>query len=51
MARPAIDPLGEDQELLERSRARLLALQPAVIIPGHGTPFAPSELAPEAAGQ
>jgi len=46
---PAIDPLAEDQELLERSRARLLALQPAIIIPGHGTPFAPSEL--QAAGQ
>jgi len=44
---PAIDPLAEDQELLERSRARLLALEPAIIMPGHGTPFAPSELAPE----
>lgn len=43
---PVIDPLAEDQELLLRSRARLLALEPAVIIPGHGTPFLPSELAP-----
>ena len=42
---PSVDPLAEDQELLERSRARLLALEPAVIIPGHGTPFPPSELA------
>jgi glyoxylase-like metal-dependent hydrolase (beta-lactamase superfamily II) len=41
---PAIDPLAEDQELLERSRARLLALQPAMIMPGHGKPFPPSEL-------
>ena len=43
---PTIDPLAEDQKLLERSRARLLALEPAVIIPGHGAPFSPSELAP-----
>ena len=45
-AGPVVDPLAEDQKLLERSRARLLALEPAVIIPGHGTPFPPSELAP-----
>jgi glyoxylase-like metal-dependent hydrolase (beta-lactamase superfamily II) len=42
---PAIDPRAEDQELLDRSRARLLALAPVTIIPGHGGPFAPSELA------
>jgi glyoxylase-like metal-dependent hydrolase (beta-lactamase superfamily II) len=42
---PAIDPLAEDSELLERSRARLLALKPAMIMPGHGAPFPPSELA------
>ena len=36
---PAVDPLAEDQELLERSRARLLALGPALIVPGHGAPF------------
>jgi glyoxylase-like metal-dependent hydrolase (beta-lactamase superfamily II) len=36
---PAVDPLAEDQELLERSRARLLALSPALIVPGHGAPF------------
>jgi glyoxylase-like metal-dependent hydrolase (beta-lactamase superfamily II) len=42
---PAIDPLAADQELLERSRARLLALDPAMIMPGHGKPFSPSELA------
>ena len=45
---PAVDPLAEDQELLERSRARLLALEPAIIVPGHGTPFPPSEVARQA---
>ena len=44
---PAIDPLAEDQELLDRSRARVLALEPAMIMPGHGAPFPPSELAAE----
>jgi glyoxylase-like metal-dependent hydrolase (beta-lactamase superfamily II) len=42
---PVVDPLAEDSELLERSRARLLALEPAMIMPGHGAPFPPSELA------
>jgi glyoxylase-like metal-dependent hydrolase (beta-lactamase superfamily II) len=37
---PAIDPLAEDQELLEQSRARLLARAPVLIVPGHGAPFA-----------
>jgi glyoxylase-like metal-dependent hydrolase (beta-lactamase superfamily II) len=41
---PVVDPLAEDQELLERSRARVLALQPAMIMPGHGAPFPPAEL-------
>ncbi len=41
---PAEDPLAEDQELLERSRAKLLALALALIVPGHGAPFAPPEL-------
>jgi glyoxylase-like metal-dependent hydrolase (beta-lactamase superfamily II) len=36
---PRVDPLAEDQGLLERSRARLLALTPALIVPGHGAPF------------
>ena len=45
---PAIDPLAEDQELLQRSRARLLALEPAIIMPGHGAPFPPAKLAPSA---
>ena len=38
---PQIDPLAEDQALLERSRARLLELTPALIVPGHGAPFRP----------
>lgn len=41
---PAKDPLAEDPELLERSRATLLALSPALIVPGHGAPFTLSEL-------
>ena len=40
---PAVDPLAEDQGLLEQSRARLLALSPALIVPGHGAPFTPPE--------
>ena len=36
---PQVDPRAEDQELLERSRARLLTLTPALIVPGHGAPF------------
>ena len=38
---PAKDPLAEDQAALERSRARLLELEPALIVPGHGAPFRP----------
>jgi glyoxylase-like metal-dependent hydrolase (beta-lactamase superfamily II) len=41
---PADDPLAEDPDLLQRSRARLLALEPALIVPGHGAPFTPGEL-------
>ena len=41
---PDQDPLAEDQSLLERSRAKLLAATPALIAPGHGEPFAPGEL-------
>lgn len=39
---PAIDPLAADQELLEASRAELLALRPALVVPGHGSPFTPA---------
>jgi glyoxylase-like metal-dependent hydrolase (beta-lactamase superfamily II) len=37
---PQIDPLAWDQAMLEASRAKLLALEPALIVPGHGAPFA-----------
>jgi glyoxylase-like metal-dependent hydrolase (beta-lactamase superfamily II) len=43
-AGPDIDPLAADQELLERSRASVLTLRPAVIVPGHGAPFDPEVL-------
>jgi glyoxylase-like metal-dependent hydrolase (beta-lactamase superfamily II) len=41
---PAGDPLAEDPAALARSRRALLALAPALIVPGHGAAFAPSEL-------
>jgi glyoxylase-like metal-dependent hydrolase (beta-lactamase superfamily II) len=40
---PAVDLRAEDQELLERLRAKLLARAPALIVPGHGEPFAPGQ--------
>jgi glyoxylase-like metal-dependent hydrolase (beta-lactamase superfamily II) len=43
---PAIDPRAEDQTALDRSRAALLELQPVLIVPGHGAPFAPEALEP-----
>jgi glyoxylase-like metal-dependent hydrolase (beta-lactamase superfamily II) len=39
---PATDPRAEDQGQLEASRAKLLALRPALVVPGHGAPFVPS---------
>jgi glyoxylase-like metal-dependent hydrolase (beta-lactamase superfamily II) len=41
---PAVDPRAEDQAALDRSRAALLALEPVLIVPGHGAPFRPDEL-------
>jgi glyoxylase-like metal-dependent hydrolase (beta-lactamase superfamily II) len=41
---PLIDPLAEDQDRLDRSRARLLELTPALIVPGHGAPFRRSDI-------
>jgi glyoxylase-like metal-dependent hydrolase (beta-lactamase superfamily II) len=38
---PAQDPRAEDQAALDRSRARLLELEPALVVPGHGAPFRP----------
>ena len=43
---PAEDPLAQDQSMLERSRAALLELEPALIVPGHGAPFRPGDLEP-----
>ena len=42
---PEVDPLAHDQGQLEESRRAVLALDPVLIIPGHGAPFAPSDLA------
>ena len=39
---PEVDPRGEDQAALERSREKLLALNPSLIVPGHGPAFRPS---------
>jgi glyoxylase-like metal-dependent hydrolase (beta-lactamase superfamily II) len=41
---PAVDPRGEDQIALDRSRTALLELEPALIVPGHGAPFRPDAL-------
>jgi glyoxylase-like metal-dependent hydrolase (beta-lactamase superfamily II) len=43
---PGEDPLAEDQPTLRASRERLLALNPGLIIPGHGAPFPPSPAVP-----
>lgn len=42
---PEVDPLAEDQAQLDTSRAKLLAMGPAIIIPGHGAPFVPGSRA------
>jgi glyoxylase-like metal-dependent hydrolase (beta-lactamase superfamily II) len=39
---PQDDPLAEDLGLLHLNRDRVLAQRPALIIPGHGAPFAPT---------
>lgn len=39
---PAEDPFAPDREVLRGSRAKVLDLRPALIIPGHGAPFAPT---------
>jgi glyoxylase-like metal-dependent hydrolase (beta-lactamase superfamily II) len=43
---PAVDPRAVDQAMLTESRQRLLAAGPALIVPGHGVPFAPSDRTP-----
>ena len=39
---PQVDPRAENLELLHVNRDKVLALRPALIIPGHGAPFAPA---------
>jgi len=39
---PADDPYALDAEALRAARARLLALEPALIVPGHGPAFRPA---------
>ena len=38
---PEEDPYAPDAEVLDRSRARILALRPTLIVPGHGPAFMP----------
>jgi glyoxylase-like metal-dependent hydrolase (beta-lactamase superfamily II) len=38
---PQEDPYAPDADVLRRSRERILALEPALILPGHGPAFAP----------
>lgn len=39
---PMEDPYAVDQRVLDESRARILALDPVLVIPGHGPGFRPS---------
>lgn len=43
---PADDPFAPDREQLRAARQRVLALEPALIVPGHGAPFAPTHTTP-----
>jgi glyoxylase-like metal-dependent hydrolase (beta-lactamase superfamily II) len=43
---PADDPFAADRDLLRASREKVLALNPALIVPGHGAPFTPSAKTP-----
>ena len=43
---PLEDPFSPDQDLLRTSRQRVLALAPALIVPGHGAPFVPDASTP-----
>ena len=45
-APPADDPVGTNNEAFHASRERVLALNPALIVPGHGAPFAPTAKTP-----
>jgi glyoxylase-like metal-dependent hydrolase (beta-lactamase superfamily II) len=43
---PADDPFAPDRAQLRAARQRVLALGPAVIVPGHGEPFTPGPSTP-----
>ncbi|WP_435859448.1 hypothetical protein [Streptomyces neyagawaensis] len=43
---PTDDPFAPDRDQLRAAREKVLALGPALIVPGHGAPFAPSETTP-----
>jgi glyoxylase-like metal-dependent hydrolase (beta-lactamase superfamily II) len=43
---PADDPFAPDREVLRASREKVLSLRPALIVPGHGAPFAPTDDTP-----
>jgi glyoxylase-like metal-dependent hydrolase (beta-lactamase superfamily II) len=38
---PDVDPYSFDMDVLRQSRAKILALEPSRIVPGHGAPFTP----------
>jgi glyoxylase-like metal-dependent hydrolase (beta-lactamase superfamily II) len=38
---PVEDPYAVDPAALHQSRARILEMKPALVVPGHGAPFAP----------
>ncbi len=44
---PVEDPYAPDPARLHAARERLLGLQPALIVPGHGAPFRPDETTPQ----
>lgn len=43
---PADDPYAPDRAVLARSREQILALRPALVIPGHGVGFTPGPQTP-----
>jgi glyoxylase-like metal-dependent hydrolase (beta-lactamase superfamily II) len=47
---PAQDPFAADPDLLTHSRRAVPDLRPALIVPGHGLPFAPDDRTPVRAG-
>jgi glyoxylase-like metal-dependent hydrolase (beta-lactamase superfamily II) len=44
---PVEDPYAPDAATLHASRARILALKPHLIVPGHGAPFQPGSETPK----